>query len=108
MSQPDSIDERIDEGDEVLFDLGFTSMTYNESHAALIGLTGLLAGYGFFAGFRELAAGYIACSIAIAFGLRKTPGDKLTIAAATVRHEHWWYTTSLVFWTLVGAIVWVI
>lgn len=79
-------------------------LTYNEAHAALLGLVGILAGVGFRAGFREIAALFTACVVLVAFGLKRLSGERSKIGARVVRREPWYFLTVYVVTAVAAAL----
>lgn len=77
-------------------------LTYNEIHAAGLGLVGIFVGVGWMAGFTMEAMTFTLFVIGMAFGMKKLPDDK-PIAGQVVRREPWYFTTIYVLSALVGA-----
>lgn len=81
-------------------------LTYDEAHAALLGLVGFLAGAGWYMGLTGIVGTITAAAITLALGLRAAPNN-LPIAGRLVRREPWYFTTVYVasaaisYWTLV-------
>ena len=120
MSEPSGSD-RIDPLD-VLFGL-----TYDEAHSALLGLIGLLAGFGAVGGYKDLAAYGSVVLIGIMFGFKSiiarflkswvsqhvsnSPRQKLvkkpleSTASKVIATEPWYFTTVYVLSFLSGATI---
>ncbi len=67
-------------------------LTYDEWHAALMGLVGLVAGAGAWAGEWGGVIGFSALTIGTAWGLRSLPESTHRLAARVVRREPWYFT----------------
>ena len=70
-------------------------LTYDEAHAALLGLVGIPLALAWTAGLTTEVAGLVVALVALAFGLRKAP-NTAPIARRIVRKEPWYFTTVLV------------
>jgi len=69
--------------------------TYDEAHAMLLGLTGVLVGLAWHVRLRVEATTLLIALVGIAFGLKRLPNDA-PIAGRVVRREPWYFTTVLV------------
>lgn len=80
-------------------------LTYDEVHAAKLGLVGVVAGGTWSAGLQKEAAVLSFMLVGLAFGLKKMPDSK-PVAGRVIRREPWYFTTVYVLATLlsVGAI----
>ena len=70
-------------------------LTYDEAHAMLLGLVGILLGLTWSAGLVMESAALVLTLIAVAFGLKGLP-DTAPVARRVVRREPWYFTTVLV------------
>jgi len=70
-------------------------LTYDEAHAMLLGLVGVLLGLTWSAGLTMETGALLLTLVAVAFGLKKIPGN-VPIARRIVRKEPWYFTTVLV------------
>lgn len=81
-------------------------LTYDEAHAMLLGLVGVLAGAGWYFGWHSAVQTFTVAVVTLAFGLRAAPND-LPIAGRLVRREPWYFTTVYIatvaasYWSLV-------
>lgn len=106
MSQPDSVDDRIDEGDKAKFKPFGHPITANEIHAVGLGLLGLFLGLTYSVGYTRLAIFTSLFLLAGAIGIKGLLGDKFkrlsTIAVETKRHEPWWFIGSFIINFILG------
>lgn len=65
-------------------------LTYDEAHAAELGLVGLPLGIALAIGHSTLAIGTFVALVTLAFGLRAAPND-LPVAGRLVRKEPWYF-----------------
>lgn len=77
-------------------------LTYNEVHAAGLGLLGLFAGAGLHLGFKGTVGAFTVMVVAIAFGLRKAPDDA-PAARRVIRREPWYFTTVYIVTAAISA-----
>jgi len=104
-----------DARDDVIVRLPLTgTLTYDEAHAALLGLVGLFAGVGYRDGYTEVVVGFTVVSFLVAFGyyrlvaavLRRrgydVPESIESKAAGTMRREAWYFSTVYVVTAAVG------
>lgn len=81
-------------------------LTYDEAHAMLLGLVGVLAGAGWFFGWQGAVQAFTVAVVTLAFGLRAAPDD-LPIAGRLVRREPWYFLVVYIgsiaasYWALV-------
>lgn len=104
MVQPDSIEDRIDEGDKEAYALGPVSASYNEVHAMELGLVGVFGGLLYASGYVELGLITSLVLILTALGIKQIHNDKLPMAIKTYRHEPWWFMISYTACFLFGTI----
>lgn len=79
-----------------------TDLTYDEAHAALLGLVGVLVGLAWTVGLRVEASTLLIALVGIAFGLKRLPNNA-PVAGRVVRREPWYFSTVLVV-TLVATV----
>lgn len=77
-------------------------LTYNEVHAAGLGLVGFLVGAAIHLGFRAEAGAFTVAVVTLAFGLRKAPNDA-PIAQRLIRHEPWYFLTVYIVTAAISA-----
>jgi hypothetical protein len=70
-------------------------LTYDEVHAAKLGLSGVVVGASWAAGLREEAAVLSMALVGVAFGLKQLPNDK-PVAGRVMRREPWFFTAVFV------------
>lgn len=109
MPQPNSVEERLDQGDEEYFSIGPVSASYNEVHAMQLGLLGVFAGLAYSAGLVEESLTVTGVLALTAIGVRAIPGevrgDEIPIAVRTKRHEPWWFISSYSVTFMLGALI---
>lgn len=79
-------------------------LTYDEAHAALLGLVGVLVALTWSVVLRVEASTLLIALVGIAFGLKRLPNNK-PVAGRVIRREPWYFSTVLVvslMLTLVG------
>lgn len=67
-------------------------LTYEELHAAVLGLVGAVAGVAFRLGQVEAATGFSFLVLTVAWGLKEAPDGGYPVAARVTRREPWYFT----------------
>lgn len=70
-------------------------LTYDEVHAALLGLVGVLVALSWSVGLRVESATLLIALVGIAFGLKRLPNNA-PVAGRVLRREPWYFSTVLV------------
>lgn len=79
-------------------------LTYNEVHAAELGLAGFLAGFGVHLGYSQEVGALSLALVGTAFGLRRLP-ETGQVSGRVIRREPWYFlvvyvaTAALAMWT---------
>lgn len=81
-----------DDGDYFIREFPGGGLTYDEWHAALLGLVGVVAGAAVYGGEWGGAISLSVLLVGFAWGLRKMPESKHRLAARVVRREPWYFT----------------
>ena len=78
-------------------------LTYDEWHAAVMGLVGAVAGVAVYARMWGAVIGFSTLTIGTAWGLRALPESTHKICARVVRREPWYFTAVYVLSAAVAA-----
>lgn len=76
-------------------------LTYDEVHAAKLGLVGVVVGSAWTAGLRKEAAVLGMTLVGVAFGLKKLPDNK-PVAGRVIRREPWYFTAVFILVTVLS------